>query len=294
MTFRRLLGLPDQITTNLSYADFYRADLSNASLKGAKAVGAVFYQARLHNTVLTRADLRGANFFEADLRGANFSKADLKNAKFDGARLHRASFSCARNVPSAIKSELDNEGIYRKSDRFKAPKLSAKINRINVFISKPGFLDFYQQQYVSSLKSRLEAESMIPLTLERPYPQFGTTGEVQRLMTDCMGAVIFGFKQLEVRDGLWRSSTPEHKEIKHQFLATPWNQIEAGMAVMLGLPILVACQREIAGGIFDVASGEHQIYQVFVDEDWSATQFANSFADWCSDVRGRSRSSLGG
>src|SRR5262245_4946215 len=36
---------------NLGRADFFRADLSAASLKGAKAVKAVFYQARLHNTI---------------------------------------------------------------------------------------------------------------------------------------------------------------------------------------------------------------------------------------------------
>jgi hypothetical protein len=55
------------VVTDLSYADFYRANLSGASLKGAKARGAVFYQAQLHNTILSGADLRDGNFFEADL-----------------------------------------------------------------------------------------------------------------------------------------------------------------------------------------------------------------------------------
>ena len=47
---------------DFSHADCYRADLSGASLKGAHATQAVFYQARLQNTVLTAADLSKANF----------------------------------------------------------------------------------------------------------------------------------------------------------------------------------------------------------------------------------------
>jgi hypothetical protein len=271
----------DQVTTDLSYADFYRADLSSASLKRAKARGAVFYQARMHNTVLTGADLREANFFETDLKGA----------KFDGAHLYGANFKCARNIPVAIASKLDESGVYQDSEPFKPPQNTSETRQTRVFISKPGFLDYHQQQHVSSLHSRLEAEGMIPQTLERPYPEFGTIGEVQRLMSECAGAVIFGFKQLEVRDGLWRSSTPEEKQIKDQYFSTPWNQFEAGMAAMLALPLFVLCQRGVEGGIFDMASGEHQIYRVPIDEDWNATAFVNSLAAWCSDVRERSRSS---
>jgi hypothetical protein len=85
------------------------------------------------------------------------------------------------------------------------------------------------------MRSKLEAEGMTPQTLERiDYPKFAAIGEVQRLMTDCSGVVIFGFKQLEIRDGLWRPSTPEEKPVKDQYLSTPWNHIEAGMAAMLG------------------------------------------------------------
>jgi Pentapeptide repeats (8 copies) len=71
---------------DVSYADFYRSDLSGGSIKGAIARGAVFYQARLQNTVLKGADLRSANFFEADLHGAMFEGALLKGASFKNAR----------------------------------------------------------------------------------------------------------------------------------------------------------------------------------------------------------------
>jgi hypothetical protein len=268
-----------QVTTDLSYADFYRADLSGASLKGAFAQGAVFYQARMHNTVLKSADLREANFFEADLKGA----------RFDKARLSGADFTRARNIPFAVARKLNHKNKYGDEEEVEESEPGFESQQIRVFMSKPGLLDYQQQQYVSFLRSRLEAEGMIPQTIERnDYPQFEAIGEVQRLMSDCSGAVIFGFKQLEVRDGLWRSSTPEEKPIKDHYLSTPWNQIEAGMAAMLALPIFVVCQRGVDGGIFDMSLGGHQIYRVLMDEDWDATVHLNSFADWCADVRERS------
>lgn len=270
-----------KLPTNLSHADFYRADLSRASLKKAKANGAIFYQARLHNTVLSGAELSNANFFEADLKGA----------KFDGARLHGAVFKCARNLPAGLADKLDEKGVYKDIEPFEPPTAMSEVTETRVFISKPGFLNYQQQQYLNALLTRLEAEGINPQTLERTdYPQFGAIGEVQRLMSDCAGAVIVGFQQLEVRDGLWRPSTPEEKEVKDQYFPTPWNQIEAGMAMMLGLPILVLCQPGVNGGIFDMSAGEHQVYRVPVDEDWKAPSTLNSLTDWCSDVRERSRS----
>lgn len=279
---RKASGASDE-ETDLNNADFYRADLSGASLKNAKAYKAVFYQARMHNTVLNGADLREANFFEADLKGA----------KFDGARLHRAKFASARNIPVAIASKLDDNGLYQDTEPFHFHSLRpASTNiQVNVFISKPGLLDIQQQHFVNSLRTRIEEEGMILKTLERSdYPQSGVIGEVQRLMSGCAGAVIFGFKQLEIREGLWRPSTPEEKHIKDLYLSTPWNQIEAGMAAMLSVPMFVVCQRGVDGGIFDPTPGEHQIYKVFIDEDWNGTAYLNSFADWCADVRERSRS----
>jgi len=268
------------VTTDLSYADLYRADLSMASLKKAKARGAVFYQARMHNTVLTGADLRDANFFEADLKGA----------RFGGARLAGAKFECARNVPPALASKLDDKGVYKDEAAFELPPSTSGSSPIRVFISKPGYLSYQQQQYMASVLTKLESEGITLQTLERPdYPNFGVFAEVQRLMSDCAGTVIFGFKQLEVRDGVWRLGTPEEEEVKAKWYSTPWNQIEAGWAVMLGLPMLVICERGVAGGIFDAPSGEHQVHKALIEEGWNAPAFLNSFTEWCADVREKGR-----
>jgi len=138
--------------------------------------------------------------------------------------------------------------------------------------------------------AKLESEGMSPQTLERAdYPNFGALAEVQRLMGNCAGAVIFGFKELEVRDAVWRVGTPDEKQIKWMCLSTSWNQIEAGMAITLGLPLLVISQRGVTGGIFDTTSGEHQVYRALVEDGWNASTFTHAFTDWSADVRERGR-----
>ena len=267
------------LTTDLSKADFYRADLSRGSLKNAKAHETVFYQARMHGTVLTGAELIGANFFEADLKGAKFDRALLSGAKFNGAR----------NVPPGIADKLNDKGEYIGADPFQAPPPSSE-SAARVFISKPGCLNYQQQECITSLLMRLESAGMVPQSLERAeYPNFGAFGEVQRIMSDCAGAVIFGFRQLDVREGIWRPGTIEEKQVQAQSLPTPWNQIEAGIASTLGLPLLVIFQHGVGGGVFDADAAEHQVYRALLEDGWQDSTFARSFNDWSSDVRDRSR-----
>src|SRR5689334_16486687 len=111
----RKVSQVEEVTTDMSYADFYRADLSGASLKKGQARGAVFYQCRMHNSVLSGADLRDANFFEADLKGA----------KFDNARLTVANFASARNIPRDLANKLDDKGVYKATEPFKSARVAA-------------------------------------------------------------------------------------------------------------------------------------------------------------------------
>lgn len=73
------------------YADFYRADLTDASLRKALLDGAQFRQTILANAVLTEASCEGATFKLADLRGANLDGAKLRGATFENVRVFGAS-----------------------------------------------------------------------------------------------------------------------------------------------------------------------------------------------------------
>ncbi len=69
---------------------FREADLTGASLQGARLIGSSF-----HRAVLTGANLIGAEIngwlSEADLRGADFRRADLAGSNFRDAKLEGAN-----------------------------------------------------------------------------------------------------------------------------------------------------------------------------------------------------------
>ena len=233
------LGVKDSenIKINLAKADFYRADLSKASFKGAILNGAQFYQARLMGTVFKDADLQNSNFYEADILDANFS----------GAKLLGANFMNARNIPNEILIHLDSNGIYHLEE-LNEYKEKAKIK---VFISKPNSLNLEQQIRYNNLlqiiKERVDIE-----TFERDeYQPFGVLSNIRNRIKGCSGLIIIGFEQLKVEEGDFRFSTNEYKKIHNISLATPWNHIEAGMAAMIGLPILVLADEGVNDGIFE-------------------------------------------
>jgi hypothetical protein len=266
---------------DLSHADFYRADLSGASLKGAHAPHAVFYQARLNATVLSKADLSDANFFEADLAGATFT----------GAVLARSDFAHARNVPGEIVERLDERGRF-PDDEAPLPPAShgPPPRRPRVFLSKPGTLDERQRQLIDQVRRMIDEQELTCDTIERSeYPKFGVIAEVRRLMGGCSGAVIFGLSQLDVREGTWRSNTPEEARVAGVKLPTPWNQIEAGMAAMRNLPVLLVCQPGVTGGILDLGGGDDLVFRLDSGETPGGLPGGEAFANWCAAVRERAR-----
>jgi uncharacterized protein YjbI with pentapeptide repeats len=260
---------------NLSYADFYRADLSAGSLKGADASHAVFYQARLHNTIFKETTLSGASFFEADLLGAEFKSARLTGANFDRAR----------NIPPQLRKELDEKGIYKGPDVFSESTRSLAAERPKVFISKPGTLSVLQQELVSQVTSMLAEERVDVATVGRnDYPKVGAISEVRRVLSGCSGALIVGFRQLEVSKGIWRGGTEEARDIEGVALPTTWNHVEAGMAAMAGLPMLFLIERGVIGGLFELGDVGHVVADVDLAKP-NHREVHRSIAAWCNSVR---------
>jgi hypothetical protein len=263
------LGSRGNKLVDLSDADFYRADLSGASLKGAKACHAVFYQARMTNAFFRGADLRGANFFEADLWGVNF----------DGARLANATFERTRNIPPELKPHIDSKNRWDGPSEFKFSRGGDRADPPAIYVSKPGCLDEHQGKVVGLVCSWLESGGMIPDALERhDYPTTGVLGEVRRRMSGCRGAVVFGFGELRISDGLWRSGTADEAKISGQAFSTPWCQIEAGMAVMFNLPLLLVVDSDLTKGVFDPSLDEHNVFRLTAPPHRLAPAFANWLA----------------
>lgn len=241
--------------TDVSGADFYRADLSGASLKGSVARRTVFYQAKLVETVFTRADLRGANFYEADLTRVKFKEALLAGATFVG--------SCA--IPPEIIPHLNENGEFIGSDKPISSDELVRTALVRVFVSRPSTLTSSQQAVWRLLEDTLEAAGAEVVTLERSdYPPAGVLSELHRVMADCRGVVVLGFRQLEISAGSWRPGTPEERPIDGTAEATPWNHVEAGIAAALRLPMFIVRDQGVTGGVFDM---KEEIITVVADMD---------------------------
>jgi len=265
----------DASVPNLARADFFRADLSSASLKGADLSNAVFYQARLHNTILKGADLSNASFFEADLLGADFT----------GARLSQASFQGARNIPAALLAHLDEQGSYRGPEACPKVGRTSAANRPKVFVSRPGTVNTRQREFLQGVRSVLADEGVDVVTVERKdYPNVGAVSEVRRVLSGCSGVLVVGFRQLEVSSGVWRSGTEEAREVHDIALPTTWNHVEAGMAAMVGLPMLFLREHGVVGGLFELSDVGHFVADINLSKP-NHDEIRRIVSLWCHSVR---------
>ena len=249
---------------SLDRADFYRADLSGASLKGAHAHEAIFYQARLQDTILRDAELLDANFFEAD----------LARAVFTGARLHGADFSSARNVPPEIAASIGSDGRYTSTDRAPAPQRPESGAPGRVFLSLPSQRTPAQDAFRERLVSLLAQHGLVMETLARgDYPTSSALGEIHRRLSGCTGAIVFGLQATD--------ATAAPAAVSG---ATPWTHLEAGMAYGCGLPLLIVREDGVRAGAFDEVVVGHRTFVVDVGDAWDEPRVRNAIGPWLFEM----------
>ncbi len=266
------LGRVDK-RVDLAEADFFRADLTMASLKNADAGKAQFYQARLANTVLKGADLRGANFYEADLLGVRFGDAKLEGA----------NFANARNIPDEVREHLDAHGNYvtdGASTKWEEPA------RLKVFLSRPGAANIETRQFIRALAHRIRKSGLDVVEMDRSaYATTGAVAEVRRMMGTCAGVAVVAVPDLCIGTAVWREATPQTREVRDEGLTSPWTCLELGVATGMGLPVLLAVSDGVSSEIFDFGSHEPHFYQVNLAEDHLSRRFGEQLDDWCGAVR---------
>ena len=182
------------------------------------------------DAVLEKADLTEADFREADLFGVIFDDATLtQRAKFDGAR----------NVPVALAP-------YIKNNRWSGPKVfkpssanaESRRGADGRIREQTRLSDAHQEKIVALICGWLKSQGLRTSTLERSdYPATSVLSELRRRMSGCAGAIVFGFAEMRISDGLWRSGTADEAKVVGRAWSTPWNHVEAGMAAMINLPL---------------------------------------------------------
>jgi hypothetical protein len=62
---------------------------------------------------------------------------------------------------------------------------------------------------------------------------------------------VLGFRQYYAATLTSKVGTPNAKDLAQVYLPSPWNHLESGILVALGLPLIVLKEPEIGGGVFD-------------------------------------------
>lgn len=271
--------VPKRAGVSLARADFFRADLSDASLRGCSVPGGVFFEARLCRTVFSEAHLEEANFFRADLAGARFDSAYLMGAKFTEAR----------NVPRELHDFIkDGKYISDQPAPARTVQTGGDTKR-RVFLSMPSRRNLAQRELVARFKRKLEENGLEPDEIpEAAYLPAGSLSEVRERVRRCCGAAIFGFGQLRVQEAVLPLEL-RPTVIRDAELPTPWNHLEAGIAFALNLPLLVFSVGTAAlnGAIFEakLSEGEQSIYRVSLENEWSVDPTTDPVVEnWISRV----------
>lgn len=128
---------------------------------------------------------------------------------------------------------------------------------INIFISRPTWIAEEFQEGLKGFLSFLDTQDIKPRTLgSTDYPTELPLDEVISIMDECRGVIILGYPQIYVVKG-------KVKEVEKSdfLLPTEWNHIEAALAYMKKLPLLVIHHKGITGGIFTHGAISKFIYE---------------------------------
>lgn len=92
--------------------------------------------------------------------------------------------------------------------------------------------------------------------------------------------VVFGLKQINIVSGSYHKNTFQEKDITNKWMSTPWNELEVGMGLMAGLPILLIKDNDIDFGIFDENLSECFIASISTDVDCRKLETNKPFISW--------------
>ena len=255
--------------------DLFMADLSCALLENIDGEEAVFYNAILFEARIKNCDFRNANFAGADLKGAVF-----KNVRLDGA-----DFTGAINIPPEIVSHLDNGKVSPLGEAITTAGLDGNGS---VFFSMPGYVSKRAEVLTKEYKIILEKFGFSVIYYQKDdYPEFGQISRVKESIDKASAVVAFGFRQTEVKSGVQFPGTEKESAFKDRWLHTPWNELEVGMAVMRGLPILLVKDEGVDSGIFDKKLSECFIVSISADFDCRNIDSSDAFLRWRNQIKSR-------
>ena len=153
-----------------------------------------------------------------------------------------------------------------------------------VFVSRPAVLSREQKSSCHNWLRALTVLGFEAIALDRAAYDPVPWEQLRHTIRSADGALILGFRQLKVIDGQWRPETDEAAPPAHWW-ATPWNEVEAGLAIMATIPVLVAAEEGIEEGVFSSDVWGSDVYGFSLGAELEPTP--PPVAAWAEAVRAR-------
>ena len=265
------LGRKDDTRIQMQETDMFMADLSYANLDKIDGQGAVFM-----NSILYHASIKNCDFSNAYFYGA-----DLSNAYFKNVILFGADFSKASNLPIEFQGHLseDNKFISKEPITTPSTKQEGKV----IFFSMPGSLSKQAEVITKDYRDFLEAKGYKVLYYEKDeYPEFGQFNKIRQSITNSSAMIAFGFKQINIKQGVLHPNTAAEVEIQDKYMSTSWNELEVGMGLMNKLPILLVKDKDIDSGVFDSKLSEAFVATITADYNSRELEYNQTLKNWLS------------
>ncbi|WP_166336989.1 hypothetical protein [Sphingobacterium chungjuense] len=139
---------------------------------------------------------------------------------------------------------------------------------IQVFISHPTPFNNNQDSFLKLLKKELEERGLNPVNLGKNNWSFKSPMQpIKELMIHSKAVVVVGLERFHDYIGYAKQHSKYEVEYVHKFRSSSWIQIEAGMAYMVGIPILILKEKNIEKeGILDPNVSEFYVFEFDIEE----------------------------
>lgn len=271
--------------------DLQNANLSNAYLADMEIRSGDFFQSKIESASFSRARIPNGQFREAIIRKTSFKGADIRNSNFTSAVLEDVDFTDAnvegvvfeRTVMRRVKGLVDQDNANLQNVAYVAGKpvgQEQSEQTLKVFLSRPSRMNAEQDIVFRLVRSVFVARGIIAVELPpKDYASLGALNKILELLGTCQAMVTFGFCTYTINQGAYRQFDREGRELRDVKLASPWCQLEAGMALTQNMQVLAIAEAGIEEGIFDPKIADSHVSLLQADSSSDLFNFVNTWID---------------
>jgi len=106
--------------------------------------------------------------------------------------------------------------------------------------------------------------------------------KIRQSITNSSAMIAFGFKQINIKQGVLHPNTATDVEIQDKYMSTSWNELEVGMGLMNKLPILLVKDKDIDSGVFDSKLSEAFVATITADYNSRELEYNQTLKNWLS------------